>query len=128
MSHPNEDLIRRFFAGYGDRSAVLAVFAPEAVWREPGGSPISGEYVGPEAIADLIDDILERSDGTFRIVEVVDVVANDHNGLALVRVEGVHGTCSIITTDRVVFAFRKGRIIDVRVLSEDQGQVDEFWA
>ena len=59
-----------------------------------------------------------------RILEVVDVLANDRFGLALVTVEGSHRGRRIVTTDRVVFELRDGLVVDGRVLSEDQGEVD----
>jgi len=126
--HPNALVIRDFFAHFGDRETIERVFAPEATWSEPGSSPISGRYVGRPAVADLVTSVVERSGGTFRIVEVVDVLANERFGLALVTVEATHQGRRIVTTDRVVFELRDGLIVDARVLSEDQGEVDAFWA
>ena len=127
MTHPNEALVRRFFDTYGQPGAVQALFSSDAEWYEPGVSPISGRYVGPDAIAALVDEILELSGGTFRVVELVDVLVNDRHGLALVTVEGTHEGRTIVTTDRVVFTFTGGAISEVRVLSEDQAEVDAFW-
>jgi ketosteroid isomerase-like protein len=127
--HPNELVIRDFFAHFGDRATIERVFAPDATWREPGSSPISGRYVGRDAVADLIiTSVVEGSGGTFRVVEVVDVLANDRFGLALVTVEATNAGRHIVTTDRVIFELRDGLIIDARVLSEDQAEVDAFWA
>ena len=126
--HPNALVIRDFFAHFGERATIERVFAPDATWREPGSSPISGRYVGRDAVADLIMSVVERSGGTFRVVEVVDVLANDRFGLALVTVDATNAGRTITTTDRVVFEFRDGLIIDARVLSEDQAEVDAFWA
>ena len=122
--HPNVVVIRDFFAHFGDRATIERVFVPDATWSEPGSSPISGRYIGRDAVADLVTSVVDRSGGTFRILEVVDVLANDRFGLALVTVEGSHRGRRIVTTDRVVFELRDGLIIDARVLSEDQGEVD----
>ena len=43
-------------------------------------------------------------------------------------VDATNAGRTITTTDRVVFEFRDGLIIDARVLSEDQAEVDAFWA
>jgi ketosteroid isomerase-like protein len=126
--HPNTLVIRDFFAHFGDRPTIERVFAPDATWSEPGSSPISGRYVGRDAVADLILSVVDRSGGTFRVVEVVDVLANDRFGLALVTVEATNAGRKILTTDRVVFELRDGLIVDARVLSEDQSEVDAFWA
>ena len=126
--HQNAGVIREFFAHFGDRAVIERLFTLDATWSEPGASPISGRYVGRAAVADLVTSVVERSGGTFRIVEVVDVLADDRFGLALVTVEATHLGRRIVTTDRVVFEFHEGLIKDARVLSEDQSEVDAFWS
>jgi len=128
LEHPHETLVRRFFAEFGNEATVSELFTEDAVWLEPGASPISGRYQGPAAIAALIRTVIESSDHTFHIVELVDVVVGPRHGMALVRVAGEHGGRSIVTTDTVILTFRDGRIAQFRVVSEDQREVDEFWA
>ena len=128
MEHPNAALVRRLFSEYADFKMVEEVFSKDAVWIEPGISPISGQHVGHREIHTLMVDIMTLSNGTFSIVEVSDVLTSDRIGLAVIQVEGTHDLRHILTTDRVVFAFEAGRICELRVLSEDQVLVDGFWA
>lgn len=128
MEHSNAALVRRLFSEYADFKMVVDVFSSDAVWIEPGISPISGRHVGHREIHALMVDIMTLSMGTFRIVEVTDVLASDRYGLAVIQVEGTHDSRYILTTDRVVFAFEAGHICELRVLSEDQAEVDGFWA
>jgi ketosteroid isomerase-like protein len=127
VAHPNEAVIRRMFDEFGQPDMVREVFAPDAVWEEPGSSPISGKYTGRDAILGLFGEVLGRSGDTFRVVDVVDILANDRHGVAFVLVEGEHAGRLIRTTDAVVYRLRDGRIVEGRVLSEDQREVDAFW-
>lgn len=121
-------LIERFVSGYGDRTMVEEIFTADATWAEPGTSPISRRITGCEAIADLIDEVIARSDGTFRIIEIEEIAVGHRYGLAVIVVEAVHRSRSIRTTDRVVFTFTDGRVSAVHVASDDQAEVDEFWS
>jgi uncharacterized protein len=127
VSHPNEALVRRVFDEFGDPAMIAEVFADDAEWHEPGNGPISGRYRGRSAVASLFALVLERSEGTFRVVEIDDVLANDRHGCAMVLVEARRDGRYIRTTDVIVFDIRDGQIVRGRVLSEDQGEVDAFW-
>ena len=127
MSHPNEAILRRVFDEFGDPAMIAEVFAEDAEWHEPGNGPISDHYRTPQAIAGLFATVLSRSDGTFEIIEVEDVLANDRHGVAFVLVEARRGDKYIRTTDAIVFDLKDGKIVRGRVLSEDQAEVDAFW-
>jgi ketosteroid isomerase-like protein len=126
--HPNETLLRRVFDEFADPTMIAEVFAEDAEWVEPGDSPISGRYRGRDAVAGLFATVVERSDGTFRVVGVNDVLANDRHGCVMALVEAQRGGRPIRTEDTIVFDLRDGRIARGRVLSEDQLEVDTFWA
>ena len=51
MSHPNLELIDRFFAAYGgrNRASLQAVLAEQATWTFPGHHPLSGTKIGIDA-------------------------------------------------------------------------------
>jgi uncharacterized protein len=126
-SEQNEALLRRVFNEFGDPAMLAAVFAEDAEWHEPGSGPISGRYRGREAVISLFQAVVGRSHGTFRVVEIVDILVSDRHGCALVLVEAHNGERYIRTTDAIVFDFRDGQIVRGRVLSEDQTEVDAFW-
>ncbi len=115
------------FDEFGDPTMIAEVFAEDAEWREPGSGPISGCYRGPQAISGLFASVLSRSDETFDVLKIEDVLADDNHGVAFVLVEGHRAGRHIRTTDAIVFDFRDGKIVLGRVLSEDQAEVDAFW-
>lgn len=127
MSHPNERALRRVFDEFGDPAMIAEVFAEDAEWHEPGGGPISGVYRGHRAIESLFASVSSRSDGTFEVLEVSDVLANDRHGVVFALVEGRRAVRHIRTTDTIVFDMVDGKIGRARVLSEDQAEVDAFW-
>jgi ketosteroid isomerase-like protein len=127
VGHPNVALLRRLFEEFGDPATIAEVFAEDAEWHEPGSGPISGRYRGRPAVASLFKAVLERSGGTFRVVEIDDVLADDRHGCVHVVVEASREGRHIRTTDAIVFDLRDGQIARGCVLSEDQGEVDAFW-
>ena len=59
MTHPNLDLIDRFFAAYDNRdhAALRDVLADDATWTFPGHHPLSGTKVGIDAIVAFFDAV-----------------------------------------------------------------------
>jgi ketosteroid isomerase-like protein len=115
------------FVEFGDPTAINEIFTEDAEWLEPGVGPISGHYFGRSAIQGLFASVLSRSDGSFKLVAIQDVLANNDHGLVLALVEASRNGRRIRTTDAIVFDLREGRIARGRVLSEDQSEVDAFW-
>ena len=127
MSHPNEALLRRVFEEFGHPAMIAEVFAEDGEWHEPGSGPISGRYRGREEVAGLFAAVLGRSGDTFRVVEIVDVLADDDHGCVFLDVEANREGRYIRTVDAIVFDLRDGQVVRGRVLSEDQQEVDAFW-
>ncbi len=52
MTATNKEIIEQADASFaaGDVPAALAVFADDIRWVEPDGYPISGTYIGPQAV------------------------------------------------------------------------------
>ncbi len=44
----------------GDLAAALNTFDSDAVWLQPGDSPVSGEHRGHIALAEMVQPLLER--------------------------------------------------------------------
>jgi ketosteroid isomerase-like protein len=127
VSHPNEAVLRRLFEEFGDPAMIAEVFAEDGEWHEPGDGPISGRYRGREQVASLFAAVLSRSGDSFRVVDIVDVLANDEHGCVFLDVEANREGRYIRTVDAIVFDLRDGQVVRGRVLSEDQAEVDAFW-
>ena len=113
--HPNLDLIRRGYAAYGsgDMDTINDLFHDDVVWHVAGQSPVAGDYVGKEQVFGFFGKLQELSEGT-STVEVLDLLADDDHGIAIV----------------IESATRNGRSFQgqaVHVLHLDDGKVTEFW-
>jgi steroid delta-isomerase len=95
---PAPELIRRVIAQYaeylsqGDVDGLAALFAPDAVFEDPIGTP---PYIGPEGARRFFSAALQRTGG--RILFQPE---------GAVRIRGPHAACAFIATcDRTTPAF-----------------------
>jgi ketosteroid isomerase-like protein len=130
MTHPNLDLIDRFFAAYSnhDHAALRAVLSEDATWTFPGHHPLSGTKVGIDAIIaffDAVGTIMGRSQPT------VDKLVLGVNEQYVVE-------CQHIRTNRtdgpnldqqlcVLWRFADGKIVSGQHLASDQDAFDAFY-
>ncbi len=86
MTHPNEELIGRWFLSQarGDPEAVRALLADDVVWHVPGRNLVSGDYRGPNEVIGFLARVRELSGGSAR-PPLLGVLANDTYAVALVR-------------------------------------------
>jgi ketosteroid isomerase-like protein len=130
MSHPNFDLIDKFFDAYGrhDLAALRAVLADEAAWVFPGRNRFSGTHRGAEAIAAFFDamggvmgqanvkaESLFREANDRSVVESQHVWTNHADGGNL-----DHQWC-------VRWTFQDGKIVEGRHFAADQYAADAFF-
>jgi uncharacterized protein len=131
MSHPNLELIDRFYAAYGtrDRAGLQAVLAEHATWTFPGHHPLSGTKVGIDAIVaffDAVGSIMGSSNAS------VEKLITGVNAQYVVE-------CQHIRTNRaagpnidqqlcVLWGFEQGQIVSGRHLTAEQDALDAFFA
>jgi ketosteroid isomerase-like protein len=86
VGHPNETALRRLYESFlaGDPGPYKELVEPTIVWHEPGDTQISGDWVGTDEGLRMFGEFQRISGGTYRD-ELVDVIANDRYGIALVR-------------------------------------------
>jgi uncharacterized protein len=112
----NERLLRQGYAAFadGDLDSIRALLAEDIVWHNGGANQLAGEYTGRDEVFDLFGQLMEVTDGTFRL-DVHDILANDMHGIVLVTVH----------------AEREGRTLamhEVHIWHLEQGQAEEFWS
>lgn len=128
MEHPN---IARITDGYrrftdGDYEGFAAEFAPDAVWHVRGDTPLAGDKVGREEIAEFLRTLAEDTHESF-MIEVHDVLANDRHTVVLAhttvrRDEGTY------TADEVhVFCTESGQITEAWGFTSDPEGRGKFW-
>lgn len=130
MTHPNQDLIDRFFQAYGQRDmeALKQVVAEDVRWVFPGQNPFSGTKQGLEGVVAFFDGM--------------GGVMGSSNIKMEVLVTGVGDTyvseCQHVWTNRsdgvnldvlwcVLWKFEGGKIVEGRHLASDQQAADAFF-
>ncbi|WP_447912029.1 nuclear transport factor 2 family protein [Microbacterium phyllosphaerae] len=111
----------------GDMQALAATFATDAVWHQPGGSQVSGDKVGPDAIIAHLGHFMELSGGTF-VLDTESVTESGDLVSATVRFRAVReGHADLDQHGVDVFRVADERIAEVWLISEDQQAEDAFW-
>jgi ketosteroid isomerase-like protein len=133
MSHPNLDLIDRFFAAYGqhDFAALREVVAENVTWHFPGRNPLNGTRTGIEEVAAFFDAMGRVMGGSNIQVDALISAVNDSyvvqaQHIITHRDDGHnldHEWC-------VLWRFENGKIAGGKHLAADQYAADEFfnWA
>jgi hypothetical protein len=117
----SESIARAYFAAVarGDRAALLALFAPDIVWRVPKGAiePYGGAHSGAEKIVDMMLGAVGTAfvPGTQRI-EVTLLIARGNVVMAETRMtaQRPNGAPDYDNDYVFVFELRGGRIAEIR--------------
>jgi ketosteroid isomerase-like protein len=130
MTHPNLELIDRFFAAYGarDLNALRDVLAEDATWTFPGHHPLRGTHRGVGAIVAFFDAMSEIMANSRPAVEhLVTGVSDDYVA-----------QCQRVRTERpggpnldqqlcVLWSFADGKIAAGQHLAADEDALDAFY-
>jgi uncharacterized protein len=125
----NADLVRRGYAAFssGDMATLTELFAEDAVWHAPGGSPLSGPKEGRDAIFAFFGETMALTGGTFKVT-LDDVVGGETLTVALHHTHGERSGKVLDQKAANVFRILDGKVIEVSEYSDAGGAGDEFWA
>lgn len=125
----NKDVIRRSYDLFseGKVAQAAAYFAPDAIWRFPGQSALSGEYRGREAILnEFLAKFPRLSGSTFRTT-LVDVADGDEHSFVLQRSQAERDGRSIDYLVCHVYTIQDDLIRSVETYPYDARAQEEFW-
>ncbi len=126
--HPNAARLREGYDafGKGDLDRLTELWSPDLRWHESGRNQIAGEYTGPPEVFGLFGRLMELSEGSFR-VEVRTVLADDTDGVAVVRISAHRGDRTLDVLAAHVFRFEGDRVAEFWTAPTDQAAVDAFY-
>ena len=127
--HPNVTLIRDLFSAFqsGDIAAILEVVPKDAVWHFPGrAGQLAGDHVGREAILGFLAKVPGLTQGSFHL-ELVDILANDRNAVALFRGRGRRADRELDNPTCLRMRIENGRVRELWEFVWDLYAVDAFW-
>jgi ketosteroid isomerase-like protein len=112
----------------GRPDAALPHLADDVVLHVPGGQPLAGDHVGPEAVVAFITASSAVADRTEH-VEVLDVLVGGAHAAAYCHVTGSRpGGPDLDNRTVHLFRITDGRIAEVWFHNWDQAAVDAFWS
>lgn len=125
----NAELVRRGYAAFssGDMATLTELFAEDAVWHVPGGSPLSGPKEGRDAIFAFFGETMSLTGGTFTVT-LDDVIGGETHTAALHHSHGERNGKVLDQKAVNVFRILDGQVLEVKEYSDAGGAGDEFWA
>lgn len=126
---PDVQVAQQYLAAVqrGDMSAVLALLADDVVLHIPGRSPISGEYQGPQAVLEYLNNVRRLSNNTYAFQDLIWLIMEPHIHNVTVE-QAVRNGTSYDFNRSTVYQMRDGKIADIEVHEEDQYAIDAFWS
>ena len=128
--HPNVTRIRQLFAAFlaADVATIRDLIPEDATWHFPGRrGHLAGAHHGREAIFTFLLQVRALTDDTFRL-ELLDVLANDHNAVALFHGSGQRNGKTLANPTCLRMRLVEGRVMEVWEFVWDLYDVDEFWS
>ena len=128
MAHPNEDILRQGYEAFsvGDMDTLRGLFTDDAVWHVAGHNQLSGERRGVDAILGYFGEIMEVTNGTFRIDQLVDVLANDDRAVGIHVSAGEKDGQTHHFSEVLVINMRDGKFAEAWEHEGDERAYDEF--
>ncbi|SDC75483.1 hypothetical protein SAMN05660690_2419 [Geodermatophilus telluris] len=128
--HPNLTRMREGYTAFakGDLAALTELWRDDVRWHEPGHTPVSGDYEGPQAVFAMFGRSMELTENSLR-VEPVLLCADAEHGTALVRMTAHRGDRHLDTlTAHVVRFDGEGRLAEFWSAPIDEPAIDAFFA
>jgi uncharacterized protein len=128
MAHPNEDRIRKGYEAFskGNLPALDEFFAEDILWHVGGRNPFSGDYKGRQEVYGFFAKLIEASGGTFKL-DVHDILANDHHGVAMVYSQAQREGKTLADNTIHVFELEDGMVKEFWGYPSDMYTADDFW-
>lgn len=126
--HPGVHKLREGFKAFAtaNMQAINALFADDIVWEVPGAGSLSGTYKGKVEMFGFFGNLIRETKGTWRN-DLIDVLANDHHVVALIRATATRHETTLDEEGVAVFYMKPDAKIGRAVfLWRNQKAVDDF--
>ena len=125
----NAEVLRKVYdcLARGDFVTLMSLLSDDIVAHVPGRSPLTGDYVGKEAVGGYVGKLGELSEGTLRF-EPHDVTASEAHGVGLVRDLAERGDKVLAMNNVHVWHLAGGVPTEIWIYPGDVYAWDEFWS
>jgi ketosteroid isomerase-like protein len=126
--HPNIQRLRDGYGAFakGDLATLQEIWAPDIRWHVSGHTDLAGTYEGIPAVLGFLQQVMERTGGTFR-VEPQSLFAGDTHAVAVVRLTGSRDGRNLDTQNAHIWRFENDRIAEFWDATADPDVLDSFF-
>lgn len=128
--HPQATRTREFLDafGRGELESLGAFFSEDVVWHVGGSHPLSGDYVGRDALVAYFLRARDESGGSLRLAPSA-ILANDEHVALFLRVTGERdGRTLDVEMAEMMEVRPDGLWSEFWSMPDDQASVDAFWS
>ncbi|MFC6352307.1 nuclear transport factor 2 family protein [Rothia nasimurium] len=111
----------------GRVTEALAMLDKNVEWHQPGKNRFSGVHRGPEAVGNLIGDMMAVSAGTFSLAVAGAMMVNGDLVAVPVHFSGQRQGAGLNQDGIDLITVREGKIVTVQLFSSDGPAEDAFW-
>jgi len=130
MTNPTPAAVAETFfsaLGRGDIPTVMAQFSDDVLWHQPGANQFSGDHHGIGGVGALLGGMMEASAGSFQLAVAGSPMVNGDLVAVPVRFTGSRTDATMDMAGIDLLTVRDGKIVDVRLFSENAPAEDLFW-
>jgi uncharacterized protein len=102
------------------------VFAPDVLYNVPGNNPLSGTFVGPEAVMGYFGNLMGITAGTYEILDMLWLVSGERVALSTSNKATIKGE-TLIWDEVIVFEFVDGLKQRIDQFQSEGARVDAFF-
>jgi ketosteroid isomerase-like protein len=123
-------IVKEFFQAYiqGDHEKVSSLLHPEIIWIQPGNNRIAGVKGSREEVLLMGKRMIELSDKSISLTDIKFLNTTGNSVACILHWKATHPTGAVLDVDNVdVYTIENGKIVCVKVYSNDLMQEDKFW-
>ena len=130
VEHPQVVRTRQFLDMFarGELESLGEFFADDVVWHVAGAHPLSGDYVGRDALVEYFLRARDESAATLKL-EPSGILASDRHVAIFLRATGERdGKTLDVEMAETISVGADGLWTEFAAMPDDQASVDEFWS
>ncbi len=125
--HPHFSIAQKLWdaVAQGDAAQLRTILSPKIQWRAYGGGDLAGNFVGVDAVLDVLASVGDLTDELRS--EIIDIFVNDRGAVLRTRLEARRGSQELRVEQLLVLTIKDGRILQMMSVTNDQEQSSRFW-
>lgn len=129
IGQDNLALVKRGYEafGAGDMTTLMELYHPDAAFYTMSHDAADGSYRGRDAVFAFFGELLDVSEGTFRVVPLAMAAAGDRV-FVLQELGGKHQERSLQEQSVMIFTIDNGLVREMREFFAPDSGLEAFWS